>query len=104
MVNFTHILRHAWFWPIEFWMRPLMVIDRFKKDKSSEFFAALLGSGLWGALISLWLINGDVHSIWVTAGAETGVWGIFLAFFLSIGIIANFFSDNYYGLWRVKKN
>lgn len=72
----THILRHAWFWPLEFWMRPLTVIDRFEKAKWLEFFAALVGSGLWGALIGtvLWFINGDIHTVWVmaVAGALAG--------------------------------
>ncbi|OQY55835.1 MAG: hypothetical protein DRR08_25860 [Candidatus Parabeggiatoa sp. nov. 2] len=64
-------MRHAWFWPIEFWLRPLTVIDRIEEFDWAEFFAALIGGGLWGALVGtvLWLINGDIHSIWVTAVA-----------------------------------
>jgi uncharacterized membrane protein YeaQ/YmgE (transglycosylase-associated protein family) len=48
-----------------------MVIDRLKKVEWPEIFAALIGGGLWGALVGtvLWSINGDIHSIWVTAVA-----------------------------------
>jgi hypothetical protein len=67
----THILRHAWFWPIEFLLRPLTVMDRYKKSEWFELSASLVGSGLWGALIGvlLWLNNGDIYSIWITVEA-----------------------------------
>jgi hypothetical protein len=69
----AHILRHAWFWPIEFWMRPLTVIDRYKEAEWAEFVASLIGSGFWGTIVGtvLWLMNGDIHSIWITAVAGT---------------------------------
>lgn len=74
--SLLYILRHVWFWPIEFGLHPLRVIDRFQKTEmaESEFFAALIGSGLWGALIGtlLWLTNGNIHSIWGTAIAFAG--------------------------------
>ncbi|MDM8565832.1 hypothetical protein QUF74_09280 [Candidatus Halobeggiatoa sp. HSG11] len=65
----SHIFRHFWFWPIEFWMRPLTVLDRYEENIWPEFTASLFGGGLWGALIGtlLWLINGDIHSIWIMA-------------------------------------
>ena len=74
--SLLYILRHVWFWPIEFGLHPLKVIDRFQQTEKaeSEFFAALIGSGLWGALIGtlLWLTNGNIHSIWGTALAFAG--------------------------------
>jgi hypothetical protein len=65
----THILRHAWFWPIEFWMRPLTVIDRYKEAEIPEFIASLIGGGFWGVVIGtvLWLMNGDIRIIWIIA-------------------------------------
>jgi MFS family permease len=86
----AHILRHAWFWPIEFWMRPLTVIDRIEEAEWPEFFAALVGGGLWGALMGtvLWFINGDVHSIWVIAFAVAfAVAGGYILFVFGIGIL-----------------
>jgi len=75
---FAHILRHLWFWPIEFWLRPLTVLERSQKAKIAELFAALIGCGLWGALIGgfyWWLIHDNIqttmydswHMIWVVA-------------------------------------
>ncbi len=105
----------AWLWPIEFWMRPLTVMDRLKENESLEFFLAIVGGGVWGALmgIVLWLFNGDIHSILITAVAVTvavayilfiffvliiripieqiSIWGIVLAFSFGIGIISVFF-------------
>jgi len=67
----TYILRYAWFWPIEFWMRPLTVMERFKEAEWPEFIAALVGGGFWGAFIGIiiWLINGDIYNIWIMAVA-----------------------------------
>ncbi len=64
----SHLLRHAWLWPLEFWLRPVTIKRRINADNQwAELFAALLGGSLWGALIGtvLWLGNGDVNSIWI---------------------------------------
>jgi hypothetical protein len=68
-----YVLRHAWLWPLEFWLRPLDVMDRLRQDeqKNAEFICALLGGTLWGALagVSVWLWTGDFQAIWILAGA-----------------------------------
>lgn len=81
---FIYILRHAWFWLIEFWIRPLTVRDRFEKNGWIEFFLAIVGSGLWGALMGtiLWLINGNIQSIWMTFETEGIMKGMFVVAFV----------------------
>jgi len=56
-----YILRHAWFWLPEFYLRPLTVIDRIKENEIPELISAMISGGLWGALIGtvLWLMYGD---------------------------------------------
>ncbi|MFO1429467.1 MAG: hypothetical protein U1F76_04895 [Candidatus Competibacteraceae bacterium] len=69
----VYVLHHAWLWPLEFWLRPLDVMDRLKQpeQKTVEFISALLGSAFWGALagVSVWLRTGEIQAIWVLAGA-----------------------------------
>ncbi|MCP4695339.1 MAG: hypothetical protein GY862_00615, partial [Gammaproteobacteria bacterium] len=46
----AYVLRHAWLWPLVFWMRPLQVI--YEADQSNqeirELWCAVLGGALWG--------------------------------------------------------
>ncbi len=71
----AYVLRHAWLWPLEFWLRPLDVIDRIQKSQQdwAELGCALVGGAAWGAAIGilLWLWSGDAQAIWAIAVAGT---------------------------------
>ena len=43
-----HVLRHCWLWPIQFWLRPLDMIDRIQKFQVAEMWASVLGSAILG--------------------------------------------------------
>jgi len=72
----AYVLRHAWLWPLEFWLRPLDVIDRNRNTQQdwAEFSCSLVGGAAWGAAIGilLWLWSGDAQAIWTIAGAFAG--------------------------------
>jgi hypothetical protein len=67
----AYVLRHAWLWPLEFWIRPLDIIDRLydTKQKTVEVICALLGGGLCGLLmgILIWLWTGEIQAVWILA-------------------------------------
>jgi len=78
----AHVLRHGWLWPIEFWLRPLDVIDRGWHNGYIEVFAAFLGGVVWGAVTgsTLWLASGEFQAIWMlslllamTSAAAAGI-------------------------------
>jgi len=66
-----HVLRHCWLWPIQFWLRPLDVINRFAKKGIAESCSAILGGFLWGSIvgIGIWLDTGEIQAIGVLAAA-----------------------------------
>ncbi|MCP4695837.1 MAG: hypothetical protein GY862_03150 [Gammaproteobacteria bacterium] len=70
----AYILRHAWLWPLRFWLRPLAVIRDVEDNDRNEwevFATALLGGLAWGTAggVPLWLLTDNPHAIWVLAVA-----------------------------------
>ncbi|MBF0435437.1 MAG: hypothetical protein HQL77_08710 [Magnetococcales bacterium] len=84
-----YLLRHFWLWPFVFWLRPMDVIQRGRKEVLREMLLALLGFGLWGTLggVLLWWSTGDTQSGFVfaaaaaaaTAGAAAGAAAVAVA-------------------------
>ncbi len=100
-LELAYILRHAWLWPLVFWMRPLEVIQRINNNgrKWTELICAILGGGVWGATVGviLWFWMDNFHIIWILAiiGAFAlaitfvrDITGIIDAIFLSSVVIA----------------
>jgi hypothetical protein len=63
-----YVLRHAWLWPLVFWLRPFDVMARLKSHQLAwmEFAAAGVGGAVWGSMAGglLWFWTGEVHAIW----------------------------------------
>ncbi|MCP4699007.1 MAG: hypothetical protein GY862_19465 [Gammaproteobacteria bacterium] len=66
-----YVLRHAWLWPLVFWMRPMMVVrDAIEHDRrETEIFCALLGGAAWGLISGLviWYFTDNHHAFWILA-------------------------------------
>lgn len=71
----AYVLHHAWLWPLEFWLRPLDVLNRLEKVEQAnvEIICAILGGAVWGmfAGISVWLWTGEIQDIWILTDAVT---------------------------------
>jgi hypothetical protein len=65
----SYVLRHAWLWPLRFWLRPLDVIDDAKQENREglELACAVTGGAVWGLVagVVLWTWTGDLHNLWV---------------------------------------
>ena len=74
----SYVLRHAWLWPLVFWMRPLDVLERLESHRLPWMESAAAGAGgaVWGIMAGslLWFWTGEVHAIWSLgiAGALAG--------------------------------
>lgn len=89
-----HILKHCWWWPLEFILQPYSILERIRKNENAELISALIGSGLWGGLIGylLWFTGyGEIYSIWIisVAGAVAGAGaiGLYLTILSFFGIL-----------------
>ena len=68
--KFRYFLRHAWFWPIVFMMRPL-VVEKRATDSQLELMCAIWSGIFLGGLIGIggWFLTGEITSIPITAFA-----------------------------------
>ncbi len=84
-----HVLRHCWLWPIQYWLRPLDMMDRMQKCQIAEVWAGVLGSAILGAVlgIPIWLATGETSAIWGLAVA-VAVAVVFAAVFAFAGTVA----------------
>lgn len=81
----AYVLRHCWLWPLEFWLRPLDVIDRGLSKRVLEMVSAFAGGALWGALLSI--VADKTYAIWTLAAAFASVTTFAFAFALA-GVVA----------------
>ena len=83
MSTLKYILRHGWFWPLEFWLRPFAVQKRGGINGKKEAWSALTGSVLTGTFLGLIL--------WATGNIEPiHIWIIIVSLALpSIGSFNN---------------
>jgi hypothetical protein len=66
-----YVLRHAWLWPLRFWMRPLVVIAA-AKEQHAEFeavFCGFVGGALYGTIAGglVWAWSGNPNAVWLGA-------------------------------------
>src|SRR5262249_21188244 len=73
--GFSYVLRHAWLWPLVFWLRPFAVLARLVSNRTvwMEFACAVGGGAIWGSMAGslLWLWTGEMHAIWGLGFAVT---------------------------------
>lgn len=89
-----HILKHAWLWPLMFFLRPFDIPERIKADENlirAEVWSAIFGGVLWGSTIGilLWLTEStNIHAIWILPStfAVTFIGVLNIAFGLSNAI------------------
>ena len=89
MSTLKYILRHGWFWPLEFWLRPFAVQKRIEADWRKELSKALTGSLLSTLLlvVLLWLSDNTFYTIWIVFLSGSFFSGtIFLILFITITI------------------
>ena len=75
MSTLKYILRHGWFWPVEFWLRPFAVSARVETNEWGEFLSSLTGSILTGAFVGFlfWIIGiTNLEMIFAIIGIITG--------------------------------
>jgi hypothetical protein len=88
----AYIMRHAWLWPLLFWLRPLETMERVGQDGKvwAEPACAVIGGAAWGAAVGtlIWVWAGDITTIWALAGAFAGA---FTGAFVVTAAVANAF-------------
>ncbi len=66
MSTLKYILRHGWFWPFEFWLRPFATREKIRKNARKELSKALKSSLLSTFLLGilLWQSDNTFYTIW----------------------------------------